>query len=172
MRASSRTSRRGAFTLIEAAMATTIVAIMIGGGLAAVTQARKSRNLAEERAQARQVASMLLEEALALAYEDPQEPGGLIGPDTYEDPSDRFGFDDTDDYHGLLLQPVTDSNAAWLTDVSWIAEFRVVWIDLSDATAERASDTGIKRIELVLRRGDRIVLRAGGVKSRGWEALQ
>jgi hypothetical protein len=145
---------------------------MIGGGLAAVTQARKARALAEERAQARQIASMLLEEALALSYADPVEPGNAIGPDTNEDPTDRFGFDDVDDYHDFIMQPITDNTAAWLTDVSWIAQFRVVWIDLSDPSAERLTDTGIKRIELVLRRNDRIVFRAGGVKSRGWEALQ
>jgi type II secretory pathway pseudopilin PulG len=165
-------SARGGFTLLEATISAAIVAIMIGAGLSAVTQSQKSRRLAEQMSKARAISSSLLEEIAALAYSDPQEPGTPIGPDTYEDVQDRFTFDDVDDFDGLMLTPITDRDATWLTDDKWVATFRVVWVCTDDPSAVKTEDTSLKRIEVTLSFSGRDIHTASMVKSRGWEALQ
>jgi len=165
-------SSRSAFTLIEATLAVAIVAIMIGAGLSAVTQSQRSRRLAEEMSKARGLAAILLEEVGALAYCDPQEPTRPLGPDTYEDVQDRFTFDDIDDYDGLMVTPITDKDATWLTDEQWVANFTVTWIVSDDPGTAQLQETNLKRIRVVLSHAGRDVYSGSIVKSKGWEALQ
>ena len=121
---------------------------------------------------ARAISSLLLDEVAKLAYVDPQEPANTIGPDTYEDVQDRFTFDDVDDYDGLMLTPITDYDATWLTDDQWVATFRVVWICSDDPAQTKSDDTGLKRVEMTLSHAGRDVYIASTIKSRGWELLQ
>lgn len=167
----TRTSRRG-FTLLEATISAAIVSIMIGAGLSAVTQSQKSRRLAEEMSKARAISASLLEEIMALAYSDPQEAGRPIGLDTNEDVQDRFTFDDVDDFDGLMLTPITDRDATWLTDDQWVANFRVIWVSSDDPSTAQAEDTSIKRVQVTLSFAGRDIYTASAVKSQGWEALR
>jgi type II secretory pathway pseudopilin PulG len=160
------------FTLLEATLSVAIVSVMLGAGLSAVTQAQRSRKVAERVSEARSLASMLLEEATSLSYGDPQEPGRPIGPDTNEDVQDRFTFDDVDDYDDLMLTPVTDRDALWLTDDNWVARFHVTWISTADPSISRSSDTGLKRVEVALSYHGRTILTAAAIRSAGWEKTQ
>lgn len=55
-----RTTRAG-FTLIEAAMGSIVVAVLLGAGLTAVTQATKARKITENRAFAQAFAQQIIE---------------------------------------------------------------------------------------------------------------
>jgi len=164
--------RRGGFSLIEAAMATAIVAIMIGGGLAAITQSSKNRSLAKRQAIARNLAGMLLDEATGKLYEEPGILHSAIQTEANESVLDRTTLDDCDDYHGLTINPVTTQDGVVLCGGQWEATFKVDWINLTSPSTTRTVDTGIKRIHVVLSHRGVRVLEASVVKSRGWEQLQ
>lgn len=93
-----RTGRAGGFTLIEALLATTVLAFVVAAMSQTIVAGQMQTYDAMHAGRATALAEALMEEVLVLGYDDPGG-GQFIGPDDGE--TQREDFDDIDDFHGF-----------------------------------------------------------------------
>lgn len=102
--------RRRAFTLVEAAISTVIVGVMIVAALEVVGSSAEARRRSIELRRADDLLAMVHAEIAAAYFEEPS-PAGYWGPEANESESPRT-FDDIDDYDGLSASPPVDRAGA------------------------------------------------------------
>lgn len=93
------------FSLIESLVAMLLIGLLLVAVLRTVGASRATQAVVERRVLAEELAYALLEEALAMPYEDPEEPGGFGAEGGDPAGSARAKFDDLDDYHGWVGSP-------------------------------------------------------------------
>lgn len=165
-------STRAGFTLIEAAMGSIVVAVLLGAGLTAVTQATKARKITENRAFAQAFAQQIIEEVASKAYVDPQESSPPLGLDPGEVASNRESYDDCDDYASLEMRPISLETGEAISDATWSAKVRVYWVHASDFSVTRTSETGLKCIEVAIYKNGARLLETKALRSSAWEDMQ
>ena len=70
----------------------------------------------------------------------------------------RTGFDDVDDYDGWSSTPPQDRSGTVRSDLAgWTREVSVKWVKPADPTGVTASDEGVKRIIVTVKK-DGVVL--------------
>lgn len=89
---------RRAVTLVEAVLASVILAISVGAIAQAVIAGQMQTYVAMQSRRGVELAEALADEVLRLPYEDPNGPSAP-GPEAGE--SSRSSFDNADDYHGF-----------------------------------------------------------------------
>lgn len=109
---SRRRQRRGGFTLVEALVAITLIA-MAGSALLLATQtSMDSSNYAFEQNLARGIATQIIDEALGRRYGaagvSPYQYPLAPGSHELSTPQQRILFDDSDDFTGYLSRPLRD----------------------------------------------------------------
>ncbi|MBL8990839.1 MAG: hypothetical protein JNJ48_04580 [Phycisphaerae bacterium] len=158
---------RGAFTIIEAALASVVVATMLAAALGAAGSAATSRARALWRVQGQNLAAALLSEATAKAYSDPDLVSVGLGPDLGESHADRSTLDDTDDFNGYVQSPPRSAAGTRLVAESgWSWSCSVAWVSPSNPGGSAALlDTGLKRITVVVTRNKVEVGRLVGLVS-------
>ena len=131
----SRWARRGGFTLIEAAICSVIVGLMLAAALNAAGAARSRQQHNTDRQTALVLAQSLMDEILDRAYEDADTPL-LLGPELGEDQQRRETLDDVDDYERLSENPPreTDGTDASGFNNSWTRTVSVGWVTSADPT--------------------------------------
>lgn len=150
---SLRTSARG-FTLVEAILATIIVAVMFVAALNTVGASRLTQYQAAQVSRARLLAELLTAEILRQAYKDP-DGTPVFGRESNEAAAPRTGWDDVDDYHGLSdTPPVAKDGTALINASGWKRTVTVQWVDPADATQVRTTETGVKRITVTVTYAD------------------
>ncbi len=92
-----RTSRAG-LSLMECLFATAILSVAVLAVTEAILAGQAHSRNTIQSAHASALAEALMEEIIALPYTDP-DGGGSLGPDRGE--TDRFLFDDCDDFHNF-----------------------------------------------------------------------
>ncbi|MCP4376763.1 MAG: hypothetical protein GY794_11385 [bacterium] len=98
MRAKNVRFRRG-MTLIEAMLASTLLAMSASAVLLPFSVGAQSEQEDARRTTALYFGRELMEEIISKPFDDP-EGGGAVGPDSGE--SSRDAFDNIDDYHGYV----------------------------------------------------------------------
>lgn len=163
---------RAGFTLVETAMGSVVVAILLGAGLTAVTQATKARKIAQERALAQAYAQEIIEEIASKEYWDADEYMPPLGIDPGEVAGNRATYDDCDDYAGLTMSPITLESGDALSDLTWQAKINVHWVRADDFTIEWPKESGLKCIVVEIYKKGRRVLGTSALRSSAWEDVK
>jgi len=167
---SSHRCRRG-LGQVEVVVSSLIVGVVLVGALNVLGAATRTNRIAAEQLDAPGLVHQLMGEILALAYEDPEEPGGSIGRDTGESGGDRVDFDDVDDYDGWDQSPPENKDGTPVAGgTGWRRMVQITYLNPSTGGTTPTA-TGIKRIEVKLfpPSGGNIVYRA--LRSQ-WGSLQ
>jgi type II secretory pathway pseudopilin PulG len=141
--------RQTAFTLVEAAISTVMVAVMLVAALNTVGAARVTQHKAALAGRGRMFASALMQEILQQSY---QEPGAtyVFGREAGESDTERTAYDDVDDYHGMTeAPPVAKNGAALPNSANWSRTVTVQWVDPLDPKQVSVTETGAKRITVM-----------------------
>lgn len=139
------TDRRTGFTIAEAVISMTIVAVMLTAALSTVSSARFSQYRTNQNSQGQFLAQDLLTEILCQAYSEPNSTG--IGTDSKEGTATRSDFDDVDDYHNWNATPPQYKNGTTLAGATgWSRSVTVTWVDPVDPNMDKATESGVKRI--------------------------
>ena len=135
---------RPGFSLIEAVIATVIVAVMLCAALQTVAAARASDYTVTNRARGQFLAQALLSEVLEQSYSDPLATP-LFGPEVGET---RPTFDDVDDYsNNAELTPQDKSGNALPNTTGWTRSVVVEWVAIDNLNGPASlTETGIKRV--------------------------
>ncbi len=162
-------TRRTAISLVESVVALTVVSVILVVALQTVAASRETAVSTRQRAIDTLLAQDLLEEILSLPYEDPNAPGGPIGPEVGESAASRAEFDDVDDYNGWSAKPPQRKDGSKLNQFADSRrDVRVVWITTTPPVTEVTYDTGVKLIEVTVTHVPTgVQTRLRGVRSRG-----
>ncbi len=153
MNAASRRRHRLGMTLTEAVIGLLVVAVAVGGALQATTVARLETIAADDRVVARSLITALHTQMSALCYRDPQSAFTTFGPDAGESTTGPAGWDDVDDAHGWSGMPtIVTATSDWSLTVS------VSFANAASPAVSAVTETGLKRISVTARRGQRVIL--------------
>ena len=141
-----RTARRRATTLVEVAVSTLFVGILMAAALQAVRNSSSTQYKASERATAEFLGDALLAEIVAQPYEEPTG-AVLFGRESGESGSSRAAWDDVDDYTGWTDSPPKKKDNTTIPDLTgWQRSVTVQWVTLANTTIVSGTETGLKRI--------------------------
>lgn len=158
------TDRRG-FTLIEAALAVVVVALVLTGALEA-TGAIARAQLSQQTGQfAANLAESLLSEVCSDRYSDPSSTAGLLG--TPANAFDRVNFLSLDDYAGFSESPPRGPGGLPITtDASWSRSVSIVYVTPASPTTVSLVDLGLRRVTVTVSRNGRVVATRTALKCR------
>lgn len=144
------------FTIVETALATLIVGLLVVGSLKSLSASFQTHRFSENRVRAVFLAEQLVIELSCLSWFDPNAPAsaGTIGIDTGDTTTvtQRDQLDDMDDFHNWSEQPKTRSGVALAGASTLTRTVTVENISASDSTTVVAANinTGIRRITVVV----------------------
>jgi type II secretory pathway pseudopilin PulG len=161
--------RRGGFTIVEAAMATLIVGLVLSVALVAVGASRASRTRMADRVRGEQLALDLMAEILQTAYQDPVQATPAFGLEPGESATSRAAWNDVDDYNGWTESPPTTKAGNVIPDFTgWTRRVVVEWIDPTTLAPTSTANTGIKRITVAVQRGGVTMAKVAAYRTSGW----
>jgi hypothetical protein len=155
--------------MVEAAIATLVVSIMLVAALNTIGAARTGERKMGDRARGMLLAQALMAEILQQDYEEPVDTP-LFGREASEGAGNRAAYDDVDDYHGWKSAPPEYRDGTQIPNLTeWERTVTVVWADLNDLTQTSASATGVKRITVTVSRSglptaELVAIRTGALK--------
>jgi type II secretory pathway pseudopilin PulG len=141
-----------ALTLAEAIVSIAVVGVMLVAALNTVGAARMTQKTMGDRSRGMLLAQDLMSEILSQAYEDPEYPPGSFGlaADEIGDGS-RALFEDVDDYDGWSASPPQQKDGTELSGFDgWQRSVALKWVDPSDVSQARLSDTGVKYVAVTV----------------------
>jgi type II secretory pathway pseudopilin PulG len=137
------------FTLVEAAISTIVVALMLVAALNTVGASRITQHKAALVSRGRMFAESLMAEVLQQSYQEPGETY-VFGREAGESETSRTAYDDVDDYHGWFESPpVAKDGTALPNSADWSRTVTVAWVDPLDPQQVSGTETGAKRITVV-----------------------
>jgi len=143
-----------AFSLVEAAMAVFFVGVLAVGASRLVGSFSLAALIQGEQAKARNLAELFLTEVLRARYAQPDDPEhwGLEEDETDpNDPLNREGYNDLDDYDGLVSQPPCDRNGVALGGYAgYSVSVEVKYVDPLNVDVPSALDCHLKRIQVTV----------------------
>lgn len=165
--------RRG-MSLVEAAISTFVLAVMLVGALQLVGAVHRTRLTVSDRARAASLASDLMAEILGQAFE---EPGGAdptaIARESGESPFLRRDWDDIDDYHGWIGAPPRAANGDALPGWSaWTRSVAVEWVSPEDPSVVVPPDGRAKRVTVTVQRPPDLAVSLVAVRSMAWPSRE
>ncbi len=147
-----RGSRRvpAAFTIVEAVIATVIVAVMFVAALNTVGASRLTQHRASLLSRGRLLAESLMSEILLQDYRDP-DGTPVFGREPGELATTRTAYDDVDDYDGWSASPPIAKDGVPLANATgWTRTAQVQWVNPADPAQVEAADRGVKRITVTV----------------------
>ncbi|MEM8738727.1 MAG: hypothetical protein AAGG38_09670 [Planctomycetota bacterium] len=161
--------RCSAFSLVETAIATLLVGGLLVVAMNMVGASRVTQTRYLEREQARLLADDLLQQILALPYQEPSDSPAAFGLEIGETLSLRVGFDDVDDYHGHTESPPEDPGGNPVPGAErFTREVEVQWVQPDAPDTPASADTGVKRVRVTVRSGEKQLGRVVGYRTRAW----
>lgn len=153
------TPPRRAFTIVEAALSTIVIGVMLVAALNTVAASRASQARTAYRTRGVELVKSLMAEITVQAYEDNLLPLGNFGLPLAKAGANRSKYTDVDDYDGLLDAPPRAKDGTALPDCAdWSRSVRVRWVNPANPDTTSVVDTGAKRITVTaLRAGVPIV---------------
>jgi type II secretory pathway pseudopilin PulG len=138
--------RPRAFTIVEAAVSTVIVAIMLVAALTTVGASKTTQHRAALLCRGRLLAEALMTEILQQSYQEPRD-AVAFGLETGESATIRATYDDVDDYRGWSASPPTAKDGTVLDNsTGWRRSVTVDRANPLDPAQTAAAETGAKRI--------------------------
>lgn len=150
----------GGFTLVEAAVSTAIVGVLMASALASVGRVAAFKQSQNDRYMAHCFAAQLMAEIASKPYWDPalDAPAGIGASGSELATGDRTLFDDVDDYHGWLESPPALPDGTPLANgTGWYRMVDVAFVYWDDFDHVVGSEYGLKRVSIEVGR-----LTAGG----------
>ena len=136
--------------LIEAAVATVIVGVMLVSAFATFDATMRAGNVTANRRASSSLASTLMNEALRAHYEEPTD-AVAFGLEPGEAAASRAAWDDLDDYNGLMESPPRYADGTEIISArKWAWQASVALVDLADPNRSAAADAGLKRITITV----------------------
>ena len=143
----ARRSRRRAHSLVELAVSTMLVGVLMTAALQATAQSLLSQRLTADRAIAESLAQSLLTEVLQQSYADPATSSAPLGLDSGETPSIRATYDDVDDYHAHAESSPRYKDGTSIPGLTgWTRTVAVSWVVPITLNPTAGPETGAKRI--------------------------
>jgi len=143
-------TKRG-LTLVEVAVSTLIVGVMLVASLDALGAVFRSQRVNATRLTGPGLAYELMGEILSQPYQDPEHPGGAIGSDSGESGGDRVDIDDVDDYDGWSnTDPEDKDGVSHSGYTGWERAVQVEWVNANSIDTAAISDTGLKSITVTV----------------------
>jgi len=165
-----RPQKRAGISLIEVAICTALVGVLIVGAMSSVGAVLRGRMATGESIRAGQLATQRLTEIQAQAYLEPEE-APLFGVETGENAAARTTWDDVDDYHLWSASPPQDRNGVPLPGTTgWQRDVTVEWADAADPSSNAGSDQGVKRITVTVQRNGQVVAQEMAIRSDKYSA--
>lgn len=163
MRWQNLRSGRG-FTLVEAMMSMLVVSILLVGSMNAAGSAGMAQFKASERTTGRLLAAGLLNDILAMNYEDADTTPAL-GIESGESSASKSAWDDVDDFNGWTESPPQNYNGTAMSNMTgWQRSVTVTRIAAADLT-QSASETGAKLITVTVRRNNVPIATRVGIRT-------
>lgn len=157
--------RRG-FSLLEVAISSLLVGVVMVGSMRVLGQSIQSQRLASERMQGQYLAEGLLSESLQLAYMQPGAESSSIGRESGENPRVRSTLNDVDDFDGYNATPPRNVDGSTINGLDgWRRVVRVQWVDPNNIEQVRTVETRLKRVQVDVYFQDRLVATATGLKA-------
>lgn len=145
-----RLRRHPGYTLVEVAISTLIVGVLLVAALNTTGYATRGQIDNKQRAQAKLIANAMLAEILELPYQE-RTTTPAFGPETGEV---RATYDDVDDYMLFSDSPPVDKQGVALAGGEGLTRSVVVsYVEPDNLTATSNTDKGIKRIVVSVARG-------------------
>ncbi len=163
--------RRRAFSLIETTLATVVVAALLVATLNGVGSVARDRAATSDRAQAEPLAQRLLEEILALPYNDPQSASCPLGPAAGEVTGNRSLFDNVGDYHNWTeTAPTNKDGTAVAASAALSRTVTLARVKPASPKTTCPVDEGALLITVKVCRGDRPVATVHAVRTRAFDS--
>jgi hypothetical protein len=149
MKFRNRTSTR-AFTLVEAAVCTIIVASMLVAALRATALSGVYQYRMSERATARFLTDAMVTDIIKLNYKDPGS-APLFGQESTESAASKSNYNDVDDFNGWTESPPQYSDGTATPGLTgWQRHVTVQWVNSSNINQISLVETGAKRITITV----------------------
>lgn len=159
--------RRRAISLAECVIAVALVGLMLTTALNSSTASRNAMNNAADVQRATLLANDLLDEILRCAYED-ETGGGSLGVNSGENATQRWTFDDVDDYHGWTSTPPRRRDGTSMTQYAgWTRAVIVQWVSAGAPNIGLVSESGVKRITVSVSRNGLLLAEVRALRARG-----
>jgi len=143
------TGPRG-FTLVEAVLATVIVAVMLVAVLSTLGGVARARTIQQADQTASVLGWGLLWEVVQARYEDPSSPGGW-GKESGEGLTTRLDFDDIDDYDGWSACPPQAKDGATLSEYEgWGRSVAVTCVQSTGLITVPQPGVGLRQIRVTV----------------------
>jgi MSHA pilin protein MshD len=161
---------RAGFTVIEGAIASIVLGLLVGAVANSVSAAAASRQRLADNSRGALLAEDLMTEIVQLDYAEPSNFSAPLGTDSGEvSGSSRALFDDVDDYHGLVESPPRAQDGTVISGLSgWTRQTTVKWATVADPTTDSSTETTIKRITVTVKRGNRTVGTSVWIRTGAW----
>ncbi|MGE3182901.1 MAG: hypothetical protein AB7N71_14815 [Phycisphaerae bacterium] len=162
--------QRAAFSLVESVISVFLVGLLLVSALNAVGASAMTQRRMADKTRGRHLAEMMMNEILAKAYDDPNQPPSY-GLESGETVANRALLDDVDDYFGYD-QPVTDLLGAALPAYpGWRWRVSGSRVSIGGITDRNGADTGIKRIVVEAVRDNEVFATAIGFRTHVWDGF-
>lgn len=155
--------------MVEVVISTMIVSVLLVAALNTVGAARTTQYKLAERHRALLLAQALMAEILQQAYADPVSGPGSFGIGGDEITGDRSLFEDVDDYNAWVACPPQNKDGSPIPNVDdYEQSVSVAWVDPANLSQTVGSNSGVKRIQVVIKRQDRVVITLTAYRTQGW----
>lgn len=162
-----RRQRRG-LTLIEGAVCTVIVGVMLAAALNASATARNRQQRNQDRSTGLWLAQSLMAEVMEQPYVD---VGGLLGLELGESQAQRITLNDLDDYNGLKEEPPrTEDGTAMSGYTGWSRHVSVEDVQVASPRNTAGSETGLKRVTVTIKKGGVVVAQLRALRAKARDA--
>lgn len=162
---------RRAFTLVEAALATLLIAGLAVALLQTLGALSASRNRSADSAAALALADELLNEVLLLPFADPITPSNTLGPGPGEAGTNRLNFDDVDDYDGFTESPPAQPDGTAIAGFTgWSRSVSVAYLSPANLrSTSRSTFQTLKLITVTVARNGITLATRQSIRGRGWD---
>ncbi|MAE63399.1 MAG: hypothetical protein CMJ18_03935 [Phycisphaeraceae bacterium] len=134
--------------MIEAVISILLVGVMLVAALRTTGAAARGRLVEDETRRAADLARQMISEVIQNHFEEP-EVGGF-GRESGETSGDRSNWDDVDDYYNVIENTLVTKDGTEVPNTAgWRRTTQVAYIDPASFEAS-GSDTGIKRITVIV----------------------
>jgi hypothetical protein len=164
---SRRASRRG-LSLVEAAVCTVVVGLMLAAALNASGAARARQQRNQDRSTGLWLAQSLMAEIMEKPYVD---VGGLLGLELGETQTKRESLNDLDDYDGLKEEPPRKVDGVAVSGYTgWSRLVSVENVQVATPRQVEGSETGLKRVTVTIKKAGVTVAQLRALRAKARDA--
>ncbi len=165
------TANRNGLSLAEVVASTLLVSVIMIGALNSLGAVVRGRLATGDAGYAKQLANQLMAEIMETEYQEPVDPP-LFGREGAESSSVRTLWDDVDDYHLCSFSPPTSRTGTKLANTTgWQREVTVEFVSVTNPATVVGTDSGLKRVTVIVRRNGTILARAVALRSDKFKRL-